>query len=292
MPLKPIMKFYLYLLISCFFIVSCSSPTIDSVGGTIINIESTQQINERDAKTVVSRLKAISEYDDYIDYSIEKNKISINGIGIADTTSARQLIERSRMLKVVYAIPPSSYEPIRAFLGEYISSPIKEKPYKSSSLIGLVSQADLPKIKEYLNSPEFKSQFPEAGQFNFGVKLMEGKKALFIQDSSSPFMDESMFEQIGAYEDPDTGEGNLSLKLLESYADRIGKLTGNDSTYLLHLFHDEVYISKIIKPHITSPAFGMAGAFTTEDVIVLSTLWNSNELEQDLTIKSMQLIQK
>lgn len=277
-----------FFLLLCFgFLCSCSGPSLESTGGTEIELSSSQSINADDITSLVDRLKNFSSHPDAISFVVEGNNAKILAVGVTDTLSVKELITRGRMLKVVHAVPPSSYKKIQKYLSEYISSPSGDKPYKSKSMIGLVDDNNMAKVNEILASAEFKSMFPEAGQANFGVKKMNGKNALFIQDANSAVMDENMFEHLSAHEDSETGEGTFSLKLKDDYTDRISKLTGNDSTYLLHLFHDEVYISKIIKPHITSPSFGMAGAFTKRDAMVLAAIHNSAEVSTDLQLKKM-----
>jgi hypothetical protein len=273
--------------------VSCKLPTLENVGGTIIEIESSEEISDETAEVIVDRLEYFSTNHEYVMYESHGNSIIVDGVGINDTASIKELVERDRMMKVVYAVSPQYYKNIREYLKSYITKPTKTRPYKKSSMIGLVNLGDEALIDSIISSPAFKTRFPDAGDHNYGVKLMEGKKALFIQDANSPFMDQSMFSNIEPQKDPKKViEGALSLELKPEYADRIGNLTGNDSTYLLHLFHDEVYISKIIKPHITSPSFSMAGAFTTRDVMVHAVLWLSEDIDQDLKVKSLKGIPK
>ncbi len=284
------MKSILYSFIILSFCLACKAPSLESVGGTRISIEGKENIKEQTAHTIINRLKPFSTYPDAIQYTIENNILTIEGVGIEDKQSIKEIISRDRMMKVVYAVSPSNYQNIRTYLGDLIEDAAAEKPYKASSMIGLVSEENQKEVEAILESEAFKTQFPAAGQYNYGVKSVNDKKALFIQDSGSPYMDQVMFEKIIGYEDKEKGEGALSLQLKEEYADRIGRLTGNDSTYLLHLFHDEVYISKIINPHITSPSFGMAGAFTPRDVLVHAALWNSKDLDQEIALKTVETV--
>ncbi len=284
---------YLFIIFCLTFLFSCKLPTLDNVGGVLIEIESDTEISDEVAEILVDRLEYMSTHPDYVMYESQGNKIIVDGVGIDDTVSVKELVERNRMMKVVYAVEPSVKIEIQQYLKNFISKPTKTRPYKKSSLIGLVEKDNISTIDSLLSSEVFKSKFPSAGTYNYGVKLMEGKKALFIQDANSPYMDQNMFEEITPHNDPKkVGEGVLSLKLKDQYSDKIGQLTGNDSTYLLHLFHDEVYISKIIKPHITSPSFGMGGAFTPRDVLVHTILWLSQDIDQEIKVKSIKEIPK
>lgn len=285
---------HLFFYILCIALLSaCKLPTLENVGGTLIEIKSDKEISDEIAEVIVERLEYISSHPDYVMYESLGNRILIDGVGITDTTAIMQLVNRDRMMKVIYAVNKQYYKDIKSYLGNLITSATKNRPYKKSSTIGLVDINNISLIDSILLSAEFKNKFPYAGTHNYGVKLMEGKKALFIQDANSPYMDQTMFKEITPRKDPKkVGEGALSLELREEYADRIGKLTGNDSTYLLHLFHDEVYISKIIEPHITSPSFGMAGAFTPQDVLIHAVLWNTKDINQEIKISSLKHIKK
>jgi len=278
----------LLLLTISVLLFSCGIPTIETVGGTKINLTSPTPISEETAEILLDRLWMFSKHGDYLTYNIEDNNLTINAVGVSDQESIKELLAWNRMMKVVHAIPTSSYPEIRNTLSKYISTPSTKLPYKPTSLIGLVDKENKTRVLELINSTEFQSNFPKAGRAYFGIKKMEGKYALFIEDKTSVSMTEDMFKTIVAQEDTKNKEGRLSLELKEEYSENIGKLTGNDSTYLLHIFHDEVYISKIIKPHITSPSFGMAGAFSRRDVMVLSSIWNADELSQQLDLVAME----
>ena len=285
------MKHLIYFSLCLAILASCKLPTLENVGGILIEIESEKEIPDELAEIIVERFEYFSTQPDYVMYESHGNKIIIDGVGISDTASIKELINRDRMMKVVYAVDKKYYKDIKSYLGDLISEPTKNRPYKKSSMIGLVRLENIDAVNQILSSSEFKEKFPKAGTHNYGVKLMEGQKALFIQDATSPFMDQTMFKEIIPRKDPKkVGEGALSLELKDEYADRIGKLTGNDSTYLLHLFHNEVYISKIIEPHITSPSFGMSGAFTPRDVMVHAVLWNTEDISQELKISKIKNI--
>ena len=280
------MRIYLVIAISL-LLFSCDIPSLETVGGTKIILSSTKDITEETAQTIVDRLLIFSSDPEFIDYEIDGKNLTIKAVGVKDQEAIKSVIQRDRMMKVIYAVPPSSYKPIATYLKKYVVAPTTKLPYKPKSSIGLVEEKNKDAVMELIKSPEFHTAFPKTGKAYFGIKKMEGKYALFIEDANSPAMTETMFEEIGAYRGKDPGEGQLSLTLKDKFADRIGRLTGNDSTYLLHIFHDQVYISKIIEPHITDPSFGMAGAFSTKDVMILSSLWNTEDLKQDLTIVEM-----
>lgn len=281
------MRIYLVIAISL-LLFSCEIPSLETAGGTKILLSSTEDITKETAQTIVDRLLIFSSDPEFINYEIEGKKLTVKAVGVKDQDAITSVIQRDRMMKVTYAVPPSSYKPIAKYLNKYVVAPTTKLPYKPKSCIGLVAEKDKDDVLKLINSTEFETAFPEAGKAYFGIKKMEGKYALFIEDANSPAMTETMFEEIGAYRGKDPGEGQLSLTLKDEFADRIGKLTGNDSTYLLHIFHEQVYISKIIEPHITDPSFGMAGAFSTKDVMILSSLWNTENLKQNLKIVEMK----
>ena len=135
----------------------------------------------------------------------------------------------------------------------------------------------------------FKEKFPEVRDYYWGVKKMEEMSALFMESSSSAFITEDMFSELEGYASEDNTEGVFSLQLKEEFSDRIGQLTGNDSVYLLHIFHREVYISKIIKPHITQTNFQMAGAFSIAEAEALGAIWNGEEIQPGVKIVGLEL---
>ncbi|MDA9773518.1 hypothetical protein N9B82_01060 [Saprospiraceae bacterium] len=274
--------------------ISCAEKTLESEGGTRLKVEFKGDAGEmavQDAATILQgRLANLTETNYPIYVEAEGNMLSFDILGLAKTAGVKELVEWDRSMKLSYAINPSSYEPIRAFLADYVENVTDDKPYKASSMIGMVAAKDLEAVEGILNSEEFKNTFPEIGKYYWGEEKMDEKSALFCEAADTPFINESMFKKIGAFASKDGKDGILSLELLPEFTDRIGKLTGNDSTYLLHSFHNEVYISKIIKPHITSANFSMLGAFSPNDALVLSTLWNSEPLDGVFTVKSMAIV--
>lgn len=282
------MKHVFLLLCLSFFMIACSAPSLESNGG----IELTLKINASDSQSasieaISKRFKKVVPFPETVSPTISGDEVTLNLVEFTDTETVRQLSVWNRNMLLCYAVPKHLQKEIRVFLEAYLSYVDSDKPFKQSSMIGLVDETQKEMVNELIKSEEFKNRFPSVGEVFWGNKKMESKYALFLSDRNSTKIDEGMFDSIEPFASKDGKDGILGLKLLPDYADRIGKLTGNDSTYLLHILHDEVYISKIIEPHITDPSFSMSGAFSPQDALVLATIWNSPDLKNEVDVKSM-----
>lgn len=281
-----------HLLFLLIFFISCSAPSIESEGGAKFSIQCNTDVLESTKSLLETRFAAISESPQHIKSSVENDLIHFELPAVTDSSAVRQLVEWDREFRLCRGLDPSVLERVRMALAEYISIPEKKKPYKPGSMIGLVSDNQRQSILDLIDSESFKSAFPEVRNHYWGVKKMDGKSALFMEASSSAFITGEMFEDLQGFASQDETEGVFSLQLKGDYSDRIGNLTGNDSTYLLHIFHDEVYISKIIVPHITQTNFGMSGAFSIMDAKILGALWASEDLDESVKLTKIELVKK
>lgn len=269
---------------------SCTAPSLQNNGGTKLTLTIPEGSSQSASVQVLTqRFKKIVPYPETVVPFISGDIVEIPLVEYKDTTSIRQLSTWGRDLLLVYAVPKSQQNKVREYLDTYLSYSDKEKPFKSSSMIGLVDSEQKSDVLKAISSEDFSTMFPSVGMAYWGNVAVDGKEALFLTDKTSPYIDADMFESVEPFADKEGIEGILGLKLLPDYSERIGQLTGNDSTYLLHILHDEVYISKIIEPHITNPSFSMSGAFTPQDALVISTLWNTAKLEDEVIINSMDL---
>lgn len=269
---------------------ACTSPSLQNNGGTKLTLtipESSSQ--SASVEVLTQRFKKIVPYPETVVPFIAGDIVEIPLVEYTDTMTTRQLATWSRDLLLVYAVPKTQQSEIREYLDTYLTYPDKEKPFKCSSMIGLVDSEQKSDVLKAINSKDFRTMFPSVGMTFWGNVAVDGKEALFLSDKTSQIIDADMFESVEPFADKEGIEGILGLKLLPDYSERIGQLTGNDSTYLLHILHDEVYISKIIEPHITNPSFSMSGAFTPQDALVISALWNSGNLEDEVIINSIDL---
>lgn len=281
--------FFLALLLSQF---ACTTPTVESIGGINLYVKFDKNLADssiiKTAEKIKERIGKTTSKAEHITYKVNGSEVVFQLPGLMDKSSINNLATWDRMMRLCYSVEKSDIINIRNELGEFMYLAGGNKPYKSSSIIGLVREEHMYKVDSVMSEESFRQKFPMVKKSYWGVKKMEGKAALFMEAKDSPYIDEHMFQSISAYKSED--EGALSLELLPEYSDRIGSLTGNDSTFLLHIFHDEVYISKIIKPHITEPKFSMAGAFTTKDALILSTIWNTEEIEDNFEVEKLELI--
>ena len=284
-----------FLLFVTGILFSCT-PSVESMGGSHISINFSSDIEsdtiESQVKLMSARLAQISIYPEAVSYELEGNSVMISLPGVRDTAAVKQLLLRSRMMKLCHSIPTRQFSEVRDYLAEYLYLPIADKPYKKASIIGLVAFDNKNKIEQVLASEAFKSKFPQVEKSYWGSQKADNRLALFLSSKGSPSIDESMYKHVEVYEGEDKSEGILSLELKEEFGKSLGPLTGNDSTYLLHIFHDEVYISKIIEPYIEGPAFSMKGAFSPMDAKVLAGLWNSEEIGVDFMIERIELVMK
>lgn len=292
--MKSTCYFLLFILIS--LLLSCKEPSLEKDGGIRLTIAAKEDISQSDfqkTKAVLKeRLASISPFPEHVSIIEDNNQLQYNIPGLQDTAAVRQLTERNRMMRLAHAIPTRDFPAIREYLSDYITVPKSKKPYKPESMIGLVSYANQAKLEEILNSQDFREAFPQVANHYYGVKSMDSKLALFLEVDGSAIIDERMYAKVDVYEGEDPEEGIMTLLLNEDYATSLGPLTGNDSTYLLHIFHDEVYISKIIVPYIEGPAFSMSGAFSPRDVEVLTTIWKHDPLPISINVKEMELMKK
>jgi hypothetical protein len=269
---------------------ACTSPSLQNNGGTKLTLTAPEGSSQSSTVEVLTqRFKKLIPYPETIVPFMSGNIVEIALVEYKDTTTIRQLSTWRRDLLLVYAVPKSQQSEMREYLDAYLTYSDKEEPFKSSSMIGLVDSEQKSDVSKAISSENFRTMFPCVGIAYWGNVKVDGKEALFLSDKTSPYIDTDMFESVEPFADKEGIEGILSLKLLPDYSERIGQLTGNDSTYLLHILRDEVYISKIIEPHITNPSFSMSGAFSPQDALVISTLWNSGKLEDKVIINSMDL---
>ncbi len=280
-----------FLAICALIILSaCTSPSLQNKGGTKLTVTIPEGSSQSASVEVLTqRFKKIVPYPETVVPFIAGDIVEIPLVEYTDTMTTRQLATWSRDLLLVYAVPKSQQSEIREYLHTYLTYPDKEKPFKSNSMIGLVDSEKKSDVLKAINSEDFRTMFPSVEMAYWGNVAVDGKEALFLSDKTSKYIDADMFESVEPFTDKEGIEGILGLKLLPDYSERIGQLTGNDSTYLLHILHDEVYISKIIEPHITNPSFSMSGAFTPQDALVISTLWNTAKLEDEVIINSIDL---
>jgi len=272
-------------------ITSCEAPTtVENMGGSILKIQCTDQHIDATQKILLERLSILSESPESITSSIKDKLIQFELPSVFDTSMIRSLVEWDRSFRLCRGLDPSVQIRVREQLNESISIPQKTKPYKPTSMIGLIADDNKNNVINEITSPAFKQQFPEVRDYYWGVKKMDGMSALFMESSSSAFITEDMFSQLKGFASEDKTEGVFSLQLKDEYADRIGQLTGNDSIYLLHVFHKEVYISKIIEPHITQTNFGMSGAFTISEAKALGALWASEDIDPATKIIDLKLV--
>lgn len=275
-----------------FLMLSCGGPSVKNTGGIILKVECADQSAGRIATNLTERLSVLSQNPENITASITDHVIEYELPGVFDTAMVRSLVEWDRSFRLCRGLNPSEIVSIRKELGNLVSLSEKMKPYKPTSMIGLVSDQHRNKVIAKITSKAFKEKFPAVRDYYWGVKEMEGKSALFMESSSSAFITEDMFSELEGDATEDETEGVFSLQLKEEYSDRIGQLTGNDSVYLLHVFHREVYISKIIKPHITRPNFGMLGAFSVAEARALGAIWNSEEIQPGVKVVSMEVLER
>ncbi len=276
--------------ISILFFSSCEAPTVETVGGTIVKIRGGNQVIKASQDILEARLSVLTKDPETIVTTLQGDVITIALPAVFDTSMVRSLIEWDRSFRLCHGLDPSIKTKVQESLSSVISIPTKKKPYKPSSMIGLVDDHNQEEVIRRITSPPFKKQFPEVRDYYWGAKKMDGKLALFMESSNSAFITEEMFQQFEGYADLTKKEGAFALHLKSEYEDHIGQLTGNDSTYLLHIFHKEVYISKIIEPHITQPNFGMSGAFSIIEAKALGAIWANSELKTPLTIISLERV--
>lgn len=280
------------ILMGLFLMLSCGAPSVKNIGGTLLKVEYTGQNISSVATTLAERFSILSAAPENNTSSITGNLIQFELPTVSDTAMVRSLVEWDRSFRLCRGLDPSVKLRIRAELGDLITISEKTKPYKPSSMIGLVTDSKRKEVIAKISSKAFNEKFPEVRDFYWGVKKMEGMSALFMESSSSAFITEGMFSDLYGYASDDDTEGVFDLELNIVYADRIGQLTGNDSIYLLHIFHREVYISKIIKPHITQTNFGMSGAFSVLEAEALSAIWASEEIQPDAKVVGLELLEK
>jgi len=270
--------------------LSCNVPTVENLGGTILKIQTDSQNIKTTEVTLKDRFSSFLDDPENMTSSIDGNIILLEFPGLFDTTMIRSMVEWDRSFRLCRGLDPSVQIKVRKHLSELLNISEKVKPYKPTSMVGLVSDNNQKKVIDKISSEEFKQQFPEVRDYYWGVKKMEGMSALFMESSSSAFITEDMFSQLEGFASEDETEGIFSLQLKEEYGERIGQLTGNDSIYLLHVFHREVYISKIIEPHITRVNFGMSGAFTVAEAKALGALWASEDIDQEVKIIALDTV--
>lgn len=275
-----------------FLMPSCGAPTVKNIGGIILKVECTDQNISGIATSLEERLSVLSATPENITASIDDKIIQFELPAVFDTTMVRSLVEWDRSFRLCRGLDPSVKLRVRAELASFINISEKTKPYKPSSMIGLVTDNKRKEVIAKITSKTFKEKFPEIRNYYWSVKKMEGMSALFMESSSSAFITEDMFSDIGGYPNDDHTEGEFELELKNVYSDRIGQLTGNDSVYLLHIFHKEVYISKIIKPHITRINFGMSGAFSVLEAEALGAVWASEEIQPGVKVVGLELFEK
>jgi len=279
------------ILMGLFLMLSCGAPTVKNIGGIILKVEYPGQNISSVATNLEERLSALSPAPENITSSITGNLIEFELPAVFDTAMVRSLVAWDRSFRLCRGLDPSVQVRVRAELADLINLSEKTKPYKPSSMIGLVTDNQRKEVITKITSTTFKEKFPEIRDYYWGVKRMEGMSALFMESSSSAFLTEDMFSDIYGYASDDNTEGVFDLELNKVYADRIGQLTGNDSVYLLHIFHRAVYISKIIKPHITQTNFQMAGAFSVSEAKALGAIWNGEELPSGVKIVGLELVE-
>lgn len=278
-------------LMGFFLMLSCGAPTVKNIGGTILKVEYTGQDINNTATTLTERLSILSPTPENITSSINGKVIQFELPSVFDTTMIRSLVEWDRGFRLCRGLDPSVKLRIKKELADFIKTSEKIKPYKPTSMIGLVTDSQQKEVIAKITSKAFKEKFPEVRDYYWGVKKMEGMSALFMESSSSAFITEDMFADIYGYASDDDTEGVFDLELNSVYSDRIGQLTGNDSVYLLHIFHREVYISKIIKPHITQTKFGMSGAFSVAEAEALGAIWNGEEIVPGAKVVSLEVLE-
>lgn len=278
------------ILMILFLMLSCDGTSVKSMGGIILEVECTDKNVNSVETSLAERLSVLSTTPENITSSITDNIIQFELPAVFDTAMVRSVVEWDRSFRLCRGLDPSVKVRVRAELADLINISEKNKPYKSSSMVGLVTDSKRSEIIAKITSKAFKEKFPEVRDYYWGVKKMEGMSALFMESASSAFITEDMFSDLYGYASDDNSEGVFDLELNRVYEDRIGQLTGNDSVYLLHIFHQEVYISKIIKPHITQTKFGMAGAFSVPEAEVLGAIWNSEEIQPGVKVRSLDLL--
>ncbi len=272
-------------------ISACGGPTVQNTGGTILKIQCPKENISTTQNKLLERLSTLSAAPENITSSITGDVIKIELPAVFDTTTVRSLVAWDRSFRLCRGLDPSVQRRVRTHLKNFLNIPEKTKPYKPSSMIGLVADDQREAVIANISSQAFKEQFPEVRNYYWGAKKMDGRNALFMESSSSAFISEDMFSRLEGYASKDNSEGEFGLQLKDDYADRIGQLTGNDSVYLLHIFHQEVYISKIIEPHITQPNFGMSGAFSVAEAKALGAIWASENLDPAVKIVSLNLVE-
>ena len=282
----------LSILMGFFLMLSCGAPTVKNIGGTILKVEYTGEDISNTVTTLTERLSILSTTPENMTASIDGKVIQFELPSVFDTTMIRSLVEWDRGFRLCRGLDPSVKLRVKKELAAFIQTSEKIKPYKPSSMIGLVTDSQRKKVIAKITSKAFKEKFPEVRDYYWGVKKMEGMSALFMESSSSAFITEDMFSDIYGYASDDNSEGVFDLELNTVYSDRIGQLTGNDSVYLLHIFHREVYISKIIKPHITQTKFGMSGAFSVAEAEALGAIWNGEEIEPGAKVVSLEVMEE
>ena len=279
------------ILMGLFLMPSCGAPSVKNIGGTILKVEYPGQNINSTATTLTERFSVLSAAPENITSSITGSVIQFELPAVFDTAMVRSLVEWDRSFRLCRGLDPSVKVRVRKELEEFITISKKIKPYKPSSMIGLVTDSQRKEVIAKITSKAFKEKFPEVRDYYWGVKKMEGMSALFMESSSSAFITEDMFSDLYGYASDDDTEGVFDLELNKVYSDRIGQLTGNDSVYLLHIFHREVYISKIIKPHITQTNFQMAGAFSVLEAEALGAIWNGEEIAPGVKILSLEVLE-
>ena len=279
------------ILMVLFLMLSCGGPSIKNIGGIILKVEYPGQNISSIETNLENRLSVLSATPENITSSVTGNVIQFELPSVFDTTMVRSLVEWDRSFRLCRGIDPFVKVRVREELANLINISEKIKPYKPSSMIGLVTDRNRKEVIAKISSKAFKEKFPEVRDYYWGVKKMEEMSALFMESSSSAFITEDMFSELEGYASEDNTEGVFSLQLKEEFSDRIGQLTGNDSVYLFHIFHREVYISKIIKPHITRPNFGMSGAFSVSEAKALGAIWASEDIEPTVKILSLDVLE-
>jgi len=279
------------ILMVLFLVLSCGGPTVKNLGGIILKVEYTGQNINNVESNLAKRLSVLSATPENITSSISGNFIQFELPSMFDTAMVRSIVSWDRSFRLCRGLDPSVKIRVRNELADLINFSEKEKPYKPSSMIGLVTDSNRNEVIAKINSKSFKEKFPAVRDYYWGVKKMEGMSALFMESSNSAFITEDMFSDIYGYASDDETEGVFDLELNKVYSDRIGQLTGNDSVYLLHIFHQEVYISKIIEPHITQTNFQMAGAFSVSEAKALGAIWNGEEIEPGVKVVGLNVFE-
>lgn len=280
---------FIILFISCVLLFACQSDQ-KSIQVTVSSNDGMTSISENDSNILKGRLTeltnssiSVKEEDGIIMFTIPEYK---------DTSAVRQVLERSRMLKLFHSIPPKEIDQMKVYLAKYdVEQPTIDKPYKSKSTVGLLPISKKREFEKILFSPDFEEKFSDSLSIYYGAQQMENKLAIFMGEESQNYIDENMFTKVSRYQGENPEEGIFYLELKEEFADRLGPLTGNDSTYLLHVLDNEVYISKIIEPYIEGPIFSMSGVFTPQEVEIFSALWNSEDLETPVQVRHIEIIQ-